>query len=271
MRRHLTWHVTGRAALWAGLGAAWLGSLVLAVWLVRPADDAAVPPYARSVPFSRGEAVAIALREWRAFGSPVVDAVPPDTAGESKPERQPGLWERVGDYWWLGPSAPEPFRPRTGKHDETGAVFPPDRDGDYAWSAVFIDYVLRMAGAGRDFPYGISHAVYIHAAIAGQAGLRALPVGEAAPQPGDLLCAGRHERAAMTLAEVPAGNFPSHCAIVVAVDPGQVSVLGGNVADAVAMTHVPAAADGRLVGADGAVLDKRFGWFVVIRPPYAGG
>ena len=41
----------------------------------------------------------------------------------------------------------------TGKHDQNGAVFPAEQDGNYAWSAAFIDYVMRMAGAGHRFPY----------------------------------------------------------------------------------------------------------------------
>ncbi len=52
----------------------------------------------------------------------------------------------------------------TGKHDQNGQVFPVGEDGDYAWSAAFIDYVMRMAGAGHRFPYSPTHADYINAA-----------------------------------------------------------------------------------------------------------
>ena len=41
------------------------------------------------------------------FGQPVDDD-PPGTRpelGEDKPERLPGLWQRVGEYWWLGQDA----------------------------------------------------------------------------------------------------------------------------------------------------------------------
>ena len=59
-------------------------------------------------PFTRADAVAIALREWRAFGQ-LVDDDPPDTRPplppELKPERMPGQWQRVGEYWWLGQNA----------------------------------------------------------------------------------------------------------------------------------------------------------------------
>ena len=56
-------------------------------------------------------------------------------------------------------------KPRwTGKHDAHGAVFPAEQDGDYAWSAAFISYVMRIAGAGPRFPYSADHADYINIA-----------------------------------------------------------------------------------------------------------
>ncbi len=80
----------------------------------QPPSDARVPPFARVPyePFSRTSVVAIALREWRLFGEPVDDDPPgtrPRPAPEDKPEREPGLWQRVGEYWWLGldPGSPE--------------------------------------------------------------------------------------------------------------------------------------------------------------------
>ena len=111
--------------------------------------DAAVPPFARQPyePFARAAAVAIALREWRLFDRPVRDA-PPGGAPEAgaKPEREPGLWQRVGEYWWLGLGGDDRQRRWTGEHDERGRLFPPDQDGDYAWSAAFVSYVVRKSG-----------------------------------------------------------------------------------------------------------------------------
>ena len=49
----------------------------------------------------------------------------------------------------------------TGMHDEHGSVFPADVDGDYAWSAAFVSYVMRIAGAAGQFPYSASHSTYI--------------------------------------------------------------------------------------------------------------
>src|SRR6185312_1165114 len=67
--------------------------------------DEHVPDYAKRPfePFSRVNAVAIAEREWRAFGSVINDAPPGrDMPVDFRPDRQPGLWQRVGDYWWIG-------------------------------------------------------------------------------------------------------------------------------------------------------------------------
>ena len=48
-------------------------------------------------------------------------------------------------------------------------------------------------------------------------------------------------------------------------------MIGGNVDDAVTLTHVPATPEGRLATPDGAVLDTRYNWFVVLRVLYEAG
>src|SRR6184192_1282788 len=70
-------------------------------------SDAHIPLYARVPyqPFSREAAIQIAYREWRAFGQPVVL---PHTELPFDNERAEGLWQRVGDYWWLGLSLGDP-------------------------------------------------------------------------------------------------------------------------------------------------------------------
>ena len=57
--------------------------------------DAHVPDYARRPfePWSRTNAVAIALREWRAFGS-MVDDGPPRAEPAARADNEPGLWQR---------------------------------------------------------------------------------------------------------------------------------------------------------------------------------
>lgn len=235
-------------------------------------DDIHIPPYARwpYQPFSRNAAVQIALREWRAFGAPVV------SAGEELPydaERAPGLWQRVGDYWWQGLGMGSPDQGITGKHDATGVIFPASEDGRYAWSAVFIDYVMRMAGAGHRFLYSPLHADYIDAARQEALGERhdlaivAEPPESYAPRPGDLVCMWRGPRP-VHYADLPAGQFAAHCDIVVATHPGSIDGIGGNVANTVAMWHIPTTAGGYLIAPDGTVIDPNHPWFVVLRVTY---
>jgi hypothetical protein len=242
-------------------------------------DDAQEPPFVRSCygVFARAAAVSIALAEWRAWGQVVYDGDPADEGPvdpDTKAERQPGFWQRVGLYWWLGMNESDPTSGWTGEHDGTGDVFAPEDDGDYAWSAAFISFVMRLAGAGPAFPYSESHSVYINAAVAetqnhlGEYSIQAEPPNAYAPVVGDLVCYGRNGAATLTYADLPTGRFTGHCGIVVARQPGQINIIGGNVEDAVALTHVPVTDQGMLAEPDGTVVDTRYPWLVVIRVAY---
>jgi hypothetical protein len=133
---------------------------------------------------------------------------------------------------------------------------------------------MRIAGAGRRFPYSASHSVYIDAARQVSLGQRrdvALSAERPelyAPALGDLVCFGRGSAGALRFEDLPGGRFESHCAIVVATVPGELSVVGGNVDDAVALTHVPVTPDGKLAGPDGRAIDPRYPWAVVLRVLY---
>ncbi len=229
--------------------------------------DAHIPPFARAPyqPFSREAAVQIALGEWWAFRKPVVF---PNVELPEDEEREEGLWQRVGLYWWLGLDPSWPQSGWTGIHDQNGQVFSDTRDGYYAWSAAFISYVMRLAGAGGSFPYSENHADYINAAARHDPGvaLMAERVEVYAPQRGDLICLWRGRR--VTFDQLPAGKFPGHCDIVVGIKPGQLDVIGGNVDNAVAMKYIPVTADGHLAGPDGVVLDPDHHWFVVLKVLY---
>lgn len=232
-------------------------ALLLALSACAPPLDSHVPPFAR-VPyqaFSREAVVAIALREWRAFGS--LDL--PDTDGDQS-ERDQGLWQRIGEYWWLGLDAGSEESGWTGRHDGLGRTFAPEEDGKYAWSAAFISYVMRMAGAGPRFPYAPDHAEYINASRRGGRWVTtAQPPASYAPQPGDLICRGRGRAAGLRFGDLPTGRFPSHCDIVVGAPvDGAIPAVGGNVGNAVTRRFFPVGADGILEPADPA-------WLAVLR------
>jgi hypothetical protein len=234
--------------------------------------DAHIPHFARwpYQAFSREAAVQIALREWRAFGQPVVF---PNTELPGDEEREEGLWQRVGEYWWLGLDPSWREQGWTGIHDENGIIFPGGDDGNYAWSAAFISYVMRIAGAAGRFLYTATHADYINAARRHGLGLEPVTALNAerieiyAPQRGDLICYWRGKRP-VVYDDLPTDRFPAHCDIVVATRPGELDVIGGNVDNAVAMRHIPATIDGHLAGPDGILIDPDHHYFVVLRVEY---
>jgi hypothetical protein len=235
----------------------------------RSTSDVHIPLYARVPyqPFSREAAIQIAYREWRAFGQPLVL---PHTELPFDNERTEGLWQRVGDYWWQGLYLGEREQGFTGMHDQNGRVFAAREDENFAWSAAFVDYVMRMAGAGRRFPYSPTHSDYINAARqSGGSGLAisAQPPESYAPQRGDLICYSRTRRP-MRYAELPTGRFPGHCDLVVAARPGLLDVIGGNVDNSVSMKHIPVTTSGLLANPDGTVVDPDYPWFAVLRVQY---
>jgi hypothetical protein len=237
------------------------------------------PPFARMSyqGFSRTEALAIAQQEWRLFGQLVYDDLPhtgSDPESNDNPNRSPGAWERIGEYWWLSQDANRRESAWTGMHDENGREIEDGRDGYYAWSAAFISYVMRTAGAGAHFPYTPSHYVYINVAKDMKLGrtsgwaLVAERVDAYAPVPGDLICFWRSSRRPLTYEKLPAPRFAAHCDIVVSREKDQISVIGGNVNHAVTMKHVSVTPDGRLADSRSGVLDGRYPWFVVLRILY---
>ncbi len=227
-----------------------------------------MPPFARVPyqPFSRAAAVAVATDEWRLWGSRVDDDPFAYTPANPNaiPERQEGLWQRVGEYWWQGMNVGELYARLTGKYVAPDRPFPVSEKGDYAWSAAFISYVMRIAGAGREFPYAPDHAAYIDAAVRGETPLLiAENPATYAPQVGDLICFARAWAAGLRFQDLPTkGFFPAHCGIVASVGTGEIDMIGGNVDNAVVLTHVAATPQGRLSTA-------LFQWLVVLRVNYA--
>ncbi len=225
------------------------------------------PPFADVPyqPFSRSAAIAIATDEWRLWGSRPGE--PPDyTQTESSMgERQQGLWQRVGEYWWEGMNAGHPESRWTGKHDAKGNVFPIAVNGQYAWSAAFISYIMRLSGAGPAFPYAADHSTYINYAARPKAGHLLIAENPAtyAPRLGDLACFPRGGAHSLNFADLPTSyNFPAHCGIVVAASASDIDIIGGNVDDAVVLEHIQ-------TNAQGLITDTSENWFVVLRVLYS--
>ena len=233
------------------------------------APDQHLAPYIRNGfdRFRRQNAVAIAEREWRAFGN-LIDDAPPGTnplPRSTRPDQQAGLWQRVADYWWASQDFGAPSGSWSSRYNESGTEYGNEAP---AWSAAFISYVMRTAAAGPGFPYSPLHADYINAAARNEGVIRAERPESYAAQPGDLICYGRQSARGMRYDDLPTSRFFGHCDVVVAAPPGQLSVIGGNVAGSVTLKHVPTTSTGLLAEPDGQIVDRRYPWFVVLRVAY---
>lgn len=185
-----------------------------------------------SVPWTalRADAVRIALEEharWR-------------TGGAVHTETDPVMRPVLRGYWTEGVGL--------GAAAADRAI-----EGRLAWSAAFISWVMRRAGAGRQFRYASGHTVYCAAAkrnrAAGDLGnpFWLYDVTEWAPEVGDLVCTGRQD-SGVTYANVDDGQFrASHCDLVVDVAPGRLGVIGGNVGDTVGRKVLRTGTDGRVL------------------------
>lgn len=162
----------------------------------------------------------IAVAEWRFFGGQTYDVRgAKDHAGHTEGEE--GYYQRVGTYWLEG----------TNTHSVDGL------DHDQYWSATFISWVMRKAGAGDRFRYSSQHSVYINQGIKDflrkrlDAGYWTVRLNEATPEVGDLVCWTRRD--GIDYDHQNGGDYPGHSDIVVAVENDLVWIIGGNVGNSV--------------------------------------
>jgi hypothetical protein len=162
-------------------------------------------------------------------------------AGRAKETDDP-QFRRVGDYWKAVGS------PNHGRTVAANGRRP-------AWSAAFISYVMKTAGAGDRFSYVVAHCLYFQDFVdrPGPALFEAVPATDAAPQVGDIVHFGRGEAKHHDFAAARAdfgddGWYPSHGAVVVAVDRegGAIRTIGGNESNSVRETTFALDGHGRL-------------------------
>jgi len=139
--------------------------------------------------------------------------------------------------------------------------------GAWAWSAVFISWVMRQAGLDNDqFLTGQSHSMYVVDARDGilpRPAFHVEPV-PGLPRPGDMICAGRGRDKYLTdPSEIGFGTTPMHCDIVVAVDraAGVVKAIGGNVQQSVSMDVIDLNEAGQLDG----FTNSHMPWLLILR------
>jgi hypothetical protein len=261
-----------------------LAALLLALAACGPRPAPVAPPV-EPAPLlypaaTRDRLLRILDGEWREWGSRIIDARRAPFADTEGPlaEQDPAAFSKVLAYWsavgWQDYIERNKAAFNAGSAVGLCARDELDADGRDViwgcepWSAAFISFVMRSAGIDRaEFPPAPGHRTYVDALIlAGarwpaRATFLAHEVAEYAPAVGDLICADRagRGRAISTLAErrgeIGAAR-PMHCDVVMAVAPGEVVAVGGNVAQGV--TAVRYAADGR-----GLLVRNVRRWFVV--------
>lgn len=144
-------------------------------------------------------------------------------------ETDPNIWPTLQDYW------------------RTGVGYLPPDWRTRAWSAAFISWVMRRAGAGHAFKYSGAHTRYVAAAKGNRKEgnrnpFKAYRVTEVSPRPGDLVCRERKNKkgqwSGLTYDNVDDGKFrASHSDIVVRRESGKLFTIGGNVKDRVYLSR----------------------------------
>jgi hypothetical protein len=152
-------------------------------------------------------------------------------------ETDPRVRRVLQDYWKTG----------TGNNFSEAQVGNPAFQNAHPWSAAFISWVMRTAGAGNAFRYSSAHATYTKWAKDNRLANNAHPfkayrTTELAPQVGDVVCK-RREGSGATYDNIQPG-MKTHCDIVTAVRPGAFTTVGGNVNNAVAQKMLRTDANG---------------------------
>lgn len=105
-----------------------------------------------------------------------------------------------------------------------------------AWSAAFISYIMRKAGAGDKFKYSTAHSDYINAAKQNRKNniktFQAFRKNEMPVTVGDLICYPRTDGVTFDTN----GGYYAHCDIVTEIRPGSAITIGGNVSNTVNQT-----------------------------------
>lgn len=158
--------------------------------------------------------------------------------GRGRVEEQP-FSSYVGEYWQQGLGILR-------RDGSTTYVDPAGRSFRPAWSAAFVSYVYRLAGASSSFLYHEAHIHYVIEAIraatssSADAGFVARNPEVYCPKLGDLITETRSGTAlsvpeALSLygpVATPLGNFvPTHSDVVVEIDQSrsQLRTIGGNI------------------------------------------
>ena len=106
------------------------------------------------------------------------------------------------------------------------------------WSATFISYLMKKAGAQNDFNYNLSHSAYIREAVQNRKAnnskkFKAYMPNEVTINVGDLVCYPRQSGVSYN----STGNYSSHCDLIISVDNNTAVGVGGNVSNSVSKSN----------------------------------
>jgi hypothetical protein len=190
----------------------------------------------------RRRVVHLAGCEWTAFGQQrlLLEQGWPEAQVEFGPDEDAlTVWPRVAEYWDVAD-------PGHAREVRSLAAQAPRRElwpaWRRAWSAAFVSWVMRRAGS-PDFTPDPAHADYLRAALERRPD-SVVDVAGYQPVTGDVICAGRGSgpRDAtefLRRLREETGFFTSHCDIIVEVGPATLTLIGGNVKNAVVATVTP--------------------------------
>lgn len=147
----------------------------------------------------------------------------------------------------------EPLRSRINQYCREIGIAEPDDISDFAWSATFVSWCVKTAGAtAAEFKFNPTHAVFVKAAIANadanKGVFRARPIDEYRPKVGDIIHRNRNNGSITYKQARIRSNYPSHSAIVVEIGSAHgarfARTIGGNESDSIRATKVPLTSDG---------------------------
>ena len=221
---------------------------------------------------TRRRIVDVAVQEWGFFGFYVVDQTAPRWRGRGARGTRRWWWRpanaaegariapTIAGYWAATPRGSWMIDRQNGRWNGPGGLTSRWRD---PWSAAFVSWVMCEGGLGNPdrFRRAIAHHVYVDQAIRARdassrresrpAAFLAYDIGDAAVEPGDLLCSSRrssYTSIAQRRRHLGVGAR-MHCDVVVGLAPdrGRILTIGGNVRGTVGLKLMPAAfRNGRL-------------------------
>lgn len=196
---------------------------------------AAAPPLTSDASSSSAfaqRAVETAISEWDRFEHQSYN-LQGQTTHTGRKEGEDPWYKRIGDYW------------KNGVNDSTL-----DGRDDVPWSAAFISWVMRTAGANGRFNYSPQHSVYISRAIRDlkrantDAGYWCYRLHAERPSPGDIVCWARQP--GIDYDNQNGGDYKGHCDVVVSVGDDHVEIIGGNVGNSVTRRPLKLLEDGTI-------------------------